>query len=167
MVKESSKLISKSYRSVWVHKYGYVPSNKKLNSDPTQIYLIIEQTGCVNCQTIRFLSLGGLANSIILPNFEPIEYTSDFSNIVSKWTGPVSSDSKLILNLYVVKKLSLVNLFKYKISYWNKPLDLKLEKIFETIFQTINKTQFKKLITFNPDFESDNLINIFDCLILK
>jgi hypothetical protein len=187
MVKESAKSnkLTRSYRSVNLHKYdahctkpGFerksnqeqkiIPSSNKF----VHIYLVMEQAPCANCQSIRFLSLVGPTNSIVLPTFEPVEFTSDYSNLVSRWVGRVNSNSSIVINLFVVKKLVLVGFaLKYRISFWTKPVDIT--NCFDKLLDLLKLQVDTKLIEFKPSsasisgLDSDGLEDLFDKLVLK
>jgi len=175
MVKESNKPIARSYRSVCLHKYGY---EQKTSQPPqVQIYLLVEQTECSKCKSIKFLSVNSSDTSIILPTFEPKEYTLDLSNIVVKWSGKISLNSNITINFYVLKKLPLINLLKYKILYWTIPENMSLNSnaISSNLAELFNNksnpvyyltSHSKKLIEFKLE-QADDLSKLFDNLILK
>jgi len=175
MVKESNKSITRSCRSVFLHKYVY--DSKTNQNTQVQIYLLAEQTECCKCKSIKFLSVNSSDKSIILPTLEPKEYTLDLSNIIVKWTGKISFDSNIIINFYVLKKLPLINLLKYKILYWTIPENMILNSnaISSNLSDLFNnrpkpiyylRSNYKKLIEFNLE-PTDDLNKLFNNLILK
>lgn len=170
MVKSHStnliKQIYKSHRSVDLCQY----TNKSITINvPSNIYLLVEQIDC-SCNsnygyTIKYLSLNkDNSNQSLLPTSKPIEYYTDITNILHIFT--IKTNSKTNINLLILKKLDILDIFKYKICYFQLPqnFNVKISDILKTNqFYYVNNLNQKKLIKYdNLDIdETADISNLF------
>lgn len=154
-----------SHRSVKLHKYINVRSNDQIiiKKPPTNIYLLVEQlTTSSDNNYIKYLSIN-VANCSLLPTSKPFEYYTDQTNIIQNLTLKLNSQTNICLIIF--KKLDILDIFKYKISYYELPQSyntIKLSEIFKSkSFYYTNSSNQKKLIKYD-DSESDlGLSDIF------
>jgi hypothetical protein len=102
-------------------------------------------------------------NGSVLPTTKPVEYYTDKSNIIQ--TLKLKLDAKTNVVLVILKHLDILDIFKYKISYYQLPPNIstwKLQQIFNTKpFYYLNPSNEKKLIKYDDSESETDLSNLF------
>ena len=180
MVKSNStplnKQIYKSHRSMDLYRW-HQWTNPLAKSLSLNIYLLVEQIDCsFNHGYIKYLALNLnntnqtiQTNQSLLPTSKPVEYYTDKSNILHMLT--IKANANTNINLIILKKLDILDIFKYKICYLQLPenFNAKISDILKTNqFYYVNNSNQKKLIQYNnlDTDETDNISDLFVNLIL-